>query len=228
MHDPYVSHLNVKGNFPRAFFTGKGSGCQNEGNTPRKKDEVKRLQLRIRTFKGSLTTEIKKFVSFIEHYEKKYPQDDEVDLIGTTKINYANGILKSFDRVTEWYIQLENALDELRILMSDTWEGTEDQLDAAISKHNEGFQKYEKDYVEMTRKNDKTIERCKDILIKSSRAQSISEAAPSTNENRVTGTRPQPGFRPQADLKPAILTKDCDLIEFTEFTKAYIIYMNSS
>ena len=92
--------------------------------TQRKKDEVKRLQLRIRIFKGNLTTEIKKFVSFIEHYEKKYPQDDEVDLIGTTKINYANGILKSFDRVTERYIQLENALDELRILMSDTWEGT--------------------------------------------------------------------------------------------------------
>ena len=52
--------------------------------------------------------------------------------------------------------------------MSDTWEGTEDELDAAISKHNEGFQKYEKDYIEMTRKNDTTVERCKDILIKSS------------------------------------------------------------
>ena len=133
-----------------------------QGNTPRKKDEVKRLQLRIRTFKGSLTTEIKKFISFIEHYEKKYPQDNEVDLIGTTKIDYANGILKSFDRVTERYIQLENALDELRILMSDTWEGTEDELDATISKHNEGFQKYEKDYVEITRKN---TQQSKDVRI---------------------------------------------------------------
>ena len=167
---------------------GSSQSLEPQGDTLRKKDEVKRLQLRIRIFKGSLTTEIKKFVSFIEHYEKKYPQDDEVDLIGTTKIDYANGILKSFDRVTERYVQLENALDELRILMSDTWEGTEDELDAAISKHNEGFQKYEKDYIEMTRKNDTTVERCKDILIKSSQAQSISEAAPSTNENRATGT----------------------------------------
>ena len=55
---------------------------ESQGNTPRKKDEARRLQLRIRTFKGSLITEIKKFVSFIEYYEKKYPQDDKVDLIG--------------------------------------------------------------------------------------------------------------------------------------------------
>ena len=91
-----------------------------QGDTLRKKDEVKRLQLRIRTFKGSLTTEIKKFISFIEHYEKKYPRDDEVDPIGTAKIDYATGILKSFDRVTDRYVQLENALDVLRTLMSDT------------------------------------------------------------------------------------------------------------
>ena len=150
---------------------------ESQGNTPRKKDEARRLQLRIRTFKGNLTTEIKKIISNIEHYEKKYPRDDEVDQIGTAKIDYATGILKSFDRATDRYVQLENALDQLKTLMSDTWEGTEDELDTAISKHNEGFQKYEKDYVEMTRKNDATIERCKDLLTKTSQAQSISENA---------------------------------------------------
>merc|ERR1711984_16640 len=99
---------------------------------------------------------------------------------------------KSFDRVMDRYVVLENALDELRTLMSDIWEGSEDELDTAISKQNEGFQKYKKDYVDTIRKNDTTIERCKDILIKSSRAKSIAETAtaPSTTENRTTGARP--------------------------------------
>ena len=113
--------------------------------------------------------------------------------------------------------------------MNGTWEGTEEELDAAILKHNEGFQKYEKDYVDMTRKNDVTIERCKSLLIRASREnQSIPEIEPAPKENRSNGARAAPTFKPQADLKPIFLAKDCSLMEFTEFTKAYIIYMNSS
>ena len=43
---------------------------ESQGDTPRKKDEVGRLQRRVRTFKGSLTTAITSFISYIEHYEK--------------------------------------------------------------------------------------------------------------------------------------------------------------
>ena len=167
-----------------------------------------RLQRRIRTFKGSLTTAITKFISNIEHYEKKYPRDDEEDSDGPAKIDYATSILKSYDRATDRYVKLENALDELKDLMSDTWEGTEDELDAAISKHNEGFQKYEKDYVEMTRKNDATIERCKSLLIRTSwENQSIPEIEPTPKENRSNGAQAQLGFKPQSDLKPAFWPK---------------------
>jgi len=69
-----------------------------QGSIPRKKDEVRRLRMRIGTFKGNLTTETKKFISFVEYYEKKYPQDDETDPIGSAKIDYATSILKSFDK----------------------------------------------------------------------------------------------------------------------------------
>merc|ERR1711891_35701 len=115
-----------------------------------------------------------------------------------------------------------------RTHMSDIWEGTEEELETAISKQNEGFQKHEKECVDLTRKYDITIERCKDISTKASRDQIMIETAPSNTENRTAGARPQLGFRPQADLKPIFLTKDCNLIEFTEFSKAYIIYMQSS
>merc|ERR1711895_408901 len=49
----------------------------------------------------------------------------------------------------------------------------------------------------------------------------------STNENRPI-VKNQGVFRPQPDLKPVFLAKDCTLIEFVEFSKAYVLYMQSS
>ena len=203
--------------------------AESQGDTPRKKEEVGRLQRRVRTFKGSLTFAITSFVSRITYYKNKYPKDDEVELI-SIKIDYARDILKAQDRATDRYIKLENALDELRNLLSDTWDQNEDELETALCKHTSEFLKYEKDFLEMNRENDATVERCKALLIKSALVnQSQSETAPVTNETRSTGgARAQLTFKPQSDLKPAFLAKDCSLIEFTTFTKAYIIYMNSS
>ena len=42
-----------------------------QGELPRKKEEVGRLQRRIRTFKGNLTTAITGFVNRITHYKNK-------------------------------------------------------------------------------------------------------------------------------------------------------------
>ena len=50
-----------------------------QGELPRKKEEVGRLQDRIRTFKGNLTKAIASFVSRITHYKNKYPTDDETE-----------------------------------------------------------------------------------------------------------------------------------------------------
>ena len=110
---------------------------------PRKKEEVGRLQRRIRTFKGNLTTSIASFVSRITYYKNKYPTDDELE-ISSTKIDYARDILKAQDRVTDRYVKLENSLDELRILLSDTWENDEEELETALAKHTSDFLPYEK------------------------------------------------------------------------------------
>ena len=105
-----------------------------QGDTPRKKDEVGRLQRRVRTFKGNLTFAITSFISRITYYENKYPRDDEVEPI-STKIDYAQDILKAQERAMDRYDKLENALDELKNLLSDTWDGSEDELETALSKH---------------------------------------------------------------------------------------------
>ena len=93
-----------------------------------------RLQRRVRTFKGNLTVAITSFISSIKYYENKYPRDDEVEQI-STKIDYAQDIFKAQERATDRYIKLENALDELKNLLSDTWDQNEDELENALSTH---------------------------------------------------------------------------------------------
>ena len=65
-----------------------------QGDIPRKKEEVGRLQCRVKTFKGNLTSAITSFVSRVTYYENKYLTDNEVEQI-STKIDYAQDILKA-------------------------------------------------------------------------------------------------------------------------------------
>ena len=68
---------------------------ESQGDIPRKKDDVGRLQRRVRTFKGSLTSAITNFNGHVEHYKRKYPTDDEEGPVGPDKIDCANSVLKS-------------------------------------------------------------------------------------------------------------------------------------
>ena len=91
-----------------------------QGEILRKKEETKRTQRRIGTFKGNFTNEKNKFISLVEHFETKYPLDDNnIDLPGSIMIDYANGILGSFNRVIDRYVALEKTLDDWRTLLTD-------------------------------------------------------------------------------------------------------------
>merc|ERR1711888_311682 len=137
-----------------------------QGDILRKKEETKRTQRLIGTFKGNFTTEKNKFISNVEHFETKFPLDDNnTGPPGSIMIDYANGILGSFNRVIDRYVALEKTLDDWKTLLTDVWEGSEEELVTAISKQDEGFSKYDKEYVDMTRKYDTTLERCKNIHI---------------------------------------------------------------
>ena len=66
----------------------------------------------------------------------------------------------------------------------------------------------------MNRDHDKIVERCKALLI-------ASVPKPATTKTRSIGgaQTAQLTFKPQSDLKPAYLAKDCSLTEFNTFTK---------
>ena len=89
--------------------------------------------------------------------------------------------MKAQDRATDRYIKLENSLDELRNLLSDTWEQDEDKLETALCKHTSEFLPYEKNFLEMNRDHDAIVERCKALLIKSALVNQA-DTAPITNK----------------------------------------------
>merc|ERR1712208_168603 len=140
----------------------------------------------------------------------KYPTDDDTET-STMKIDYARDILASLDRANDRCTKLEKALEELRMLVSDTWEDEEDELENALEKLASDFVPYETKYLKITRDHDDTVERCKSIL-------SASIPKNVSNKNRTTGggnqtALPNNCFKPQSDLKPAYLTQDCTLPE---------------
>ena len=54
-------------------------------------------------------------------------------------------------------------------------------------------------------------------------------AKPPTTRRPQAGPSTSPmAFKPQTDLKPTFLIKDCTLPEFNKFTETFITYMNSS
>ena len=133
MVDSLLASVSTNGNTIELSASDNGQGL-----LPRKKEEVGRLQHRVRTFKGNLTTSITSFINRITYYKNKYPTDDETE-IPSVKINYAKDILSSQDRATDRYIKLENALEELRFLVSDTWEDEEEELETALAKLTSEF-----------------------------------------------------------------------------------------
>ena len=208
----------LKGN-TMEFASDNGQDTQ-----PRKKEEAGRLQRRVRALKGNLTQSISSCIDRIKYYKTKYPTDDDTET-STVKIDDARGILDSLNRANDRYTKLEKILEELGILVADTWENEENELDDALEKIASDHVTYETKYLKMTRDHDDTIERCKSVL-------SASIPKNVTNKNRTTGGGNQtapPGncFKPQSDLKPAYLARDCTLPEFITFTKTFIIYMNN-
>ena len=95
MMDSLLASVSNNGNTLEFSASDNGQGTQ-----PRKKEEVGRLQRRVRTFKGNLTQSISSCINRITYYKTKYPTDDETE-ISSVKLDYARDVLSSLDRATD-------------------------------------------------------------------------------------------------------------------------------
>ena len=104
-----------------------------QGNSqPRMKEEAGRLQRRLRNLKGLLTKDVTGCIDKIKHFKTKYP-DDSTETT-TVQIDYVKDILASLERCQDRYTNLERALEDLKMLLCDTWEDEDaGELEKALS-----------------------------------------------------------------------------------------------
>ena len=111
------------------------------------------------------------------------------------------------------------------MLYCETWGDNEDELDKVVEKLTTELSLYEQKFTNIAKEHDKILERCKCIAIKTQ---------PKVTDSRTRNTTTAPiapsnnCFKPQSDLKPIFLAKDCTLPEYNTFEKTFIIYMKSA
>ena len=123
---------------------------------PRMKEEAGRLQRRLRNLKGLLTKDVTACIDKIRHFKTKYP--DNSTEITTVQIDYAKDILETYGRCQIRFNNVEKVLKDLKMLLCDTWEGEDDELETALDKLTQDLVIYETKYLKITRENDETIE----------------------------------------------------------------------
>ena len=78
--------------------------------------------------------------------------------VSVVKTNYAQSILDSHNRCKTRYLNLEKALEELRELECNTWQGSDDELHTLIDKLNTDSITCEKQFIKIQRDNDNIFE----------------------------------------------------------------------
>ena len=89
-----------------------------QGSQPRMKEEAGRVKRRLRNLKGLLTREVSACIDKIGFFKNKYPDDSTVT---TVQIDYAKDILETYNRCQIRFTNLEKALEDLKMLLCDTW-----------------------------------------------------------------------------------------------------------
>ena len=124
----------------------------------RAREKAGRLQKSLRNLKGKLTKEVNMCNDKITHFKTKYSEDYMA--ISVVKTNFAQSILDSHIRCETRYLNLEKALTELRELECDTWQGSDDELDALLDKLNKDSISCEKMFIKIKRDNDDIFDVC--------------------------------------------------------------------
>ena len=208
--------------------TGSTAGAGGEPRVP--VEEVSRknrqtiLERQSMGIAGRLTRDIDTLKAKMRAYEKEFPSDctpqndrqlqdakDLVDLLAIVTDGYKSIVKLQNDIITcvctSIYLQdidIENEIAKAQDLL-ETYQNT--------------FNKFKQDKVfSKTRdRADVYIKACKN---RPTNSQVISNSAP--NVNKV------PVFKPQPELKPQILGKECQLLEFSTWAKNFCSYIKSS
>ena len=96
----------------------------------RAREEAGRLQKLLQNLKGMLTKEVNQCNDKIAHFKSKFSED--YTTVTVVKTGYAQSIIDNHNRCSTRYLNLEKALEKLRDLECNTWEGSDEELDSFL------------------------------------------------------------------------------------------------
>ena len=132
----------------------------------------------------------------------------------TLMTEYAQDLLDCYARCQAKYAEVDNGFADLKALKTETWdedddEGLEEFLTWLDTESDACYQKVN----EVQHSNIEIFEKCL--------ALTAPVKPPTTKQTHAAPSITPMGFKPQADLKPTFLIKDCTLTEFNKFTETF-------
>ena len=110
-----------------------------QGSQPRMIEEAGRVKRR--NLKGLLTREVSAFIDKMVYFKTKYPDDS---IVTNIQIDYAKEILETYSQAQIRYTNLEKDVENLKMLLCDTWEDGDDELNIALEGLTQELISYKK------------------------------------------------------------------------------------
>ena len=174
--------------------------------------------------KRRFTTEMNTLKSFMSAYEKEFPTDSTPQ--SERQLEDAKDIVDLLDMVTDRYKNIVNIQNEIITCICTSIYLEDTDIDKEITKAQASLETYQTTYD--TFKLDKDFSKIRDrvhIYIKLCKNRTNNSQVISSSISNVSKV---PIFKPQPELKPQILGKECQLLEFTTWGKNFSSYIKSS
>ena len=160
-------------------------------------------------------------------YEKEFPTDSTTYQGSSERqLKDAKDIVTRLDMVTDRYTYIVKIQEEIITCICTSIDLEDTEIDKEIAKAQASLEQYQATYD--TFKLDKDFSKIRDrvhIYIKLCKNRTNNSQVISSSVSNVSKV---PIFKPQPELKPQILGKECQLLEFTTWGKIFASYIKSS
>ena len=173
------------------------------------------------SIKRRFTTDIDTIKTKMKSYEKEFPADSTPQ--NDRQLQDAKDIVDLLAIVTDGYKSIVKIQNDIITCVCTSIYLQDTDIESEIAKAQESLETYQNTYNKF--KQDKVFSKTRDradVYIKACKnrpnnSQVISNSAP--NVNKV------PIFKPQPELKPQILGKECQLLEFSTWAKISVLIL---
>ena len=192
-----------------------------------RKGDQSRLENQARSFKQRFSSDLKTAIKILDYYKNDYPSDEGSD---ASQLQDAQYIMTVFDRLTDRWKNIESLQDDIKVCIFSSVTLDEKEVDKQIEKAEASLEDYANRYIKFKKEQRETLNRVSGYIEKMKRSNNRTSIINNQGNSNppVNNTAKVLIFKPQPELKPIFLVKDCQLLEFTTWEKNFISYMKSS